>query len=60
VPEMTEGVTGKLFGDKGYISKKRVENLLKGGLQLITPVKKNMQQKLIPLLDKIILRKINY
>jgi hypothetical protein len=51
VPEMTQGITGKLFGDKGYISKVLTEKLLKGGLQLITPIRKNMQQKLIPLLD---------
>lgn len=57
VPEMTEELTGKLFADKGYISKELEKKLLKGGLQLITPVRKNMQQRLIPLLDKIILRK---
>jgi hypothetical protein len=57
VPYMTEELTGKLFGDKGYISKELALQLLKGGLQLITPVRKNMQQKLIPLLDKILLRK---
>lgn len=57
IPEMTETLTGKLFGDKGYISKKLAEKLLEGGLQLITPIKKRMKNKLIPLLDKIILRK---
>lgn len=57
IPEMTESLTGKLFGDKGYISKKLTERLLEGGLQLITPIKKRMQNKLIPLLDKLILRK---
>jgi hypothetical protein len=36
VPEMTSELTGKLFGDKGYISKELVEKLLKGGLQLVT------------------------
>lgn len=57
LPKMTKSLTGKLFGDKGYISKELTEKLLKGGLQLITPLKKNMQPKLIPLLDKLILRK---
>jgi hypothetical protein len=42
IPEMTESLTGKLFGDKGYISKKLTEKLLEGGLQLITPIKKRM------------------
>jgi len=54
IPSMTEGLTGKLFGDKGYISEKLTKLLLEGGLQLITPIKKNMQNKLIPLLDKIL------
>ena len=57
IPEITEGLTGKIFGDKGYISEKLTKLLLEGGLQLITPIKKNMQNKLIPLIDKIILRK---
>lgn len=57
VPEMTKHLTGKLFGDKGYISQKLMKSLLEGGLQLITPIKKNMQNQLIPMLDKIILRK---
>jgi len=38
IPKMTEGVTGKLFGDKGYISEKLTKLLLEGGLQLITPL----------------------
>ena len=57
IPKMTEGLTGKLFGDKGYISEKLTKLLLEGGLQLITPIKKKMQNKLVPLLDKILLRK---
>jgi hypothetical protein len=57
VPEMTKNLTGKLMGDKSYISKALTQKLLEGGLQLITPIKKNMHNKLMPLLDKIILRK---
>ncbi len=57
IPELTAGLTGKIFGDKGYISEKLTKLLLEGGLQLITPIKKNMQNKLLPLIDKIILRK---
>jgi hypothetical protein len=57
IPKMTEGLTGKLFGDKGYISAELTTKLLEGGLQLITPIKKNMQNKFVSLLDKIILRK---
>ncbi|OAD24122.1 transposase [Candidatus Thiomargarita nelsonii] len=53
---MTKELTGKLFGDKGYIFQKITKKLLEGGLQLITPLKKNMQNKLIPILDKILYR----
>ena len=57
VPEMTKNVFGKLFGDKGYISQKLFELLLQQNLQLITTIKKNMKNRLIPLIDKILLRK---
>ena len=57
VPEMTQGMVGKLFGDKGYISQKLFEFLFENGLQLITRIKKNMTNKLMPIADKILLRK---
>jgi hypothetical protein len=57
VPEMTRGMWGKLFGDKGYISQALFELLFKQNLQLITKIKKNMKNKLMPMADKILLRK---
>ena len=57
VPEMTKDLFGKLFGDKGYISQKLFDELFGRGLQLITKIKKNMKNKLMPLMDKILLRK---
>jgi hypothetical protein len=48
---------GKLFGDKGYISKKLTANLLERGVHLITGIKKNMKNKLLPIMDKVLLRK---
>ena len=57
VPELTKGIFGKLFGDKGYISENLFEQLLSGGVQLITRLKKNMRNKLMSLMDKLILRK---
>lgn len=57
VPEMTRGIWGKLFGDKGYISQPLFDLLFKQGLQLITKIKKNMKNKLMPMTDKILLRK---
>jgi len=51
------GLWGKLFGDKGYISVKQAEKLFLQGIQLITGIRSKMKQKLIPLMDKILLRK---
>jgi len=52
-----ENVSGKLFADKGYISKKLFEHLFEQGTLLITSVRKNMKNRLIPLVDKLLLRK---
>jgi hypothetical protein len=57
VPEMTQALFGQLFGDRGYISQKLFEELYDRGLQLVTKAKKNMKQKLVKLMDKILLRK---
>ncbi len=57
VDQMTKGLEGKLMGDKGYISKKLFDKLYERGLKLITKIKKNMQNKLMPIMDKFLLRK---
>ena len=57
VPDMIKNVIGKLFGDRGYISKKLCESLFNNGVQLITKIRKNMENKLLPFMDKILLRK---
>ena len=57
VPEMTRGIRGKRFGDKGCLSQPLFELLFEQGLQLITKIKKNMKNKLMPMTDKILLRK---
>ncbi len=57
VPDLTKDLVGKLFGDRGYISQKLFEELYERGLQLITRYKKKMKQKLVKLIDKILLRK---
>lgn len=56
-PQMTKNFIGKLFGDKGYISKKLTELLALDDVELITKLKKNMKPKIIALFDKIMLRK---
>lgn len=57
VKELCKNITGKLFGDKGYIGQKLFEELWDDGVHLITNVKSNMKNKLIPIEDKLLLRK---
>lgn len=48
---------GKLFVDRGYISPKLFDLLFEDGIHLVTGIKKNMKNRLIPMWDKIMLRK---
>jgi hypothetical protein len=48
---------GKLYADKGYISKALTELLFMDGLHLITNIRNNMKNTLMELKDKIMLRK---
>lgn len=48
---------GKCYADRGYISKPLFARLYKRGLTLITGIKRNMKNYLMPILDKIMLRK---
>jgi hypothetical protein len=57
VPQMDNNLLGKLFSDKGYIFKKLTDNLRDKGVTLVTGIKKNMANKLLPIIDKILLRK---
>jgi len=57
VPDLTRELVGKLFGDKGYISAELFKQLWDRGLQLVTHIRSNMKNALMPLFDKIILRK---
>lgn len=57
VPELSKRLFGKIFGDKGYISSKLNDFLLEKGVQLITKIKSNMKNKLMPMIDKVLLRK---
>ena len=57
VPRLVKGLTGKLFGDRGYLSQKLFEPLLEQNLQLITKLRKTLRNKLLPLGDKRLLRK---
>jgi transposase len=57
VAKLVRSLWGKLFGDRGYISQELFEQLWTDGLQLITKLKRNMKNKLMPILDKLLLRK---
>jgi len=57
VPDLTQDLFGKLFGDKGYISQALFEQLYARGLELVTRRKKNMKNRLMSLTDKTLLRK---
>ena len=57
VPEMVKGIFGKLFGDKGYISQTLFELLFSDGIQLVTRLRRNMRNRLMPVFDKLMLRK---
>ena len=57
VPQMAKRLWGKLVGDRGYLSQKLFEQLFAQGLQLITPLRKNMQNRLVVLEDKLLTRK---
>ena len=57
VPELTRGLTGKLVGDRGYLARQLFKVLWDRGLQLVTKIRKNMHNKLMPLADKLLLRK---
>lgn len=57
VPELVEEMWGKLFADRGYVSQLLFETLFDHNIQLITKIRRNMKNKLMPLLDKILLRK---
>jgi hypothetical protein len=56
VTKLAKRMHGKLFGDRGYISKDLFAALWGQGTQLITGIKKNMKNKLLLLMDKLMLR----
>jgi transposase len=58
VPTLSKRLFGKLIADRGYISQALYEQLQETfGIQLITKLRKNMKNRLLPLIDKLLLRK---
>lgn len=57
VPTLIKNYIGKLFGDKGYVSKKLTKLLASENVELITTLKKNMKPRVLKAFDKLLLRK---
>jgi hypothetical protein len=57
VDALAARVFGKLVGDKGYISQELFGRLFARGVQLVTRIRSNMRNRLMPLFDKLLLRK---
>jgi hypothetical protein len=58
VPQLAQRLFGKLFGDKGYLSQKLREELRQTfNVELITKLRRNMKNQLMPLADRLLLRK---
>ena len=54
---LTDNAFGKLFADKGYISKGLFEKLFNDGINLITGIRSNIKNKLISIYDRLLLRR---
>lgn len=50
-------ISGKLYGDKGYVSAPLAQQLFIDGIALITGIRNNMKNILMEMSDKILLRK---
>ena len=57
VENLCKNLIGKVFADKGYLSKELFEKLMGKGIELITQIRKNMKNAFMPLWDKLMLRK---
>lgn len=57
VPNLLLGLLGKVYADKGYVSQSLFEQLFAKGIHLVTKAKKNRKPQLMPLWDRIMLRK---
>lgn len=55
--KISKNLTGKIFGDKAYISKEIFNELYDRGLKLVTTLRAKMKNKMQDLTEKILLRK---
>lgn len=57
VEELTASLSGLMAADKGYLSKDLFQRLYKKGLKMLTGIRKGMKNSLMPLYEKLFLRK---
>jgi hypothetical protein len=57
--KLCQKLHGKLYGDRGYISADLFLALWQQGVHLVTGIRRNMKNRLLPLWDKLMLRKRN-
>ncbi|MCX8566025.1 MAG: transposase, IS4 family [Glomeribacter sp. 1016415] len=57
LPEMAYGLFGKLYADKGYLSKKLTQTLKELGIELVTKVRRNMKPIVLSAFDQALLCK---
>ena len=55
--KLFENLQGLAFADKGFINQKAFEQLFKSGIQVVTGIKSNMKNRLMPLNHKLLLKK---
>jgi hypothetical protein len=55
--KVMQQLTKMLFGDRGYISQSLFETLFDSGIHIVTAIRSNMKNRLMPLWDKTLLRK---
>jgi len=60
VMSLMKGISAKLIGDKGYLSKKLSAELFAQKVTLITKIKKNMKNYLMDLTDKMMLMRRSF
>ena len=57
IDTLTDRVFGKLYADKGYISQSLFGHLWDDGIHIVTGLRSNMKQRLMPFYDRMMLRK---
>ena len=57
VEQLTGSLTGIMAADKGYLSKELFQRLYNKGLKMLTGIRKGMKNSLMPMAEKLILRK---